>query len=301
MRELQLASKEEIRRYARGALVAAGAEHITPAPLAEITAAAGLVKEDLHILGEEIPEGLRSRFARLGGKVLGALAFKEKILYVASDMPDERQRFTEGHELGHDLLPWHEIAYFADNDTTLAPSTREGLEIEANSFSAEILFGLERFNTMADSSAPGIGPALELASVFKTSAHAALRRYAETSARPVALIAYGSLLNYPQQIASHKLMENQCVESASFREKFGDIKSIVGRHLPVGSTSLGTALQNLRGVDGEVHEVVLETRRGAVRFRAEAFSNNRLRFVVIYQRKVLQGRRISARPASAAT
>jgi hypothetical protein len=75
--------------------------------------------------------------------------------------------------------------------------------------------------------------------------------------RGVALLAYDSFPNHPNNVPSHRLMPNQCVESATFRDRFGDTKSIDSTHLTVSNSSLGLALENLHGVDGAIHEIVL--------------------------------------------
>jgi len=180
---LSVATQADITKYARGALVKADALNVTPTPLAAVEAAIGLhPATDLFAAGEALPSKFKSAAALLK-KVIGALDYREKVVYLDQDLSNERQRFTHGHELGHAALPWQKLVYYADDDDTISPDTREQLEIEANAFSADLLFGIDRFTAMADDFKSGLGAPLALNGQFQTSAHAAIRRYAETTRR----------------------------------------------------------------------------------------------------------------------
>ncbi len=239
MTPLLAASLEDIRRYERGALEAADALDRTPAPLTQIEEAVGLLPaQELFAAGVEMPPGIAAIAAKLAKKVMGGLAFAEKRVYInTADQALPRRRFVHGHELGHRVLPWQEQAYYADDDNTLDPQTRDALEWEANAFSAELLFGLDRFTKMADDWAPGIAVPLHLSGVFETSAHAALRRYVETSGHRVALLTLG---RFPRHTKSERLpylpvMADQCAESASFRDRFGAVTALAAKPLPLAS------------------------------------------------------------------
>lgn len=56
-----------------------------------------------------------------------------------SSVPRPRQRFTIGHELGHFLLPWHRQVRFECSSEDLSSKAKAGWELEANTFSAELL------------------------------------------------------------------------------------------------------------------------------------------------------------------
>jgi hypothetical protein len=164
MTELQIASIDDVRRYARGALAAAGALDLAPVPVDDVVAAVGLHKANLFALGEEdLPPRIRALAKKFTGRVLGAMALKEKVLYVDESLNPPRRRFTQAHEIGHHALPWHEAAYFVDDRSSLSPSTRTLLEKEANAFAAEILFGLDGFTSEVDQYAPGLGGPLAVA------------------------------------------------------------------------------------------------------------------------------------------
>lgn len=293
MTDLQIASIDDVRRYARGALAAAGALDLAPVPVDDVVAAVGLHKENLFELGEQdLPPWIRALAKKFTGRVLGAVAIKEKVLFVDESLNPTRRRFTQAHEVGHQALPWHEDAYFVDDRTTLSPRTRRLLEQEANAFAAEVLFGLDRFTDEADAYVPGLGGPLAIAGRYGASSHAALRRYAETSRHPVALVAFGRFVTHGGRAL--KVFPTQCATSASFAERYGNVTTFFGDHVLTAGSAALTALAMLTDqVHEETLEMPLETRRGPVTFRAGLFYNQHLRFMLLTRRTIL-GRRIRA-------
>ena len=299
MPPLHAASLEDIRRYARGALQAADALELTPTPLAAVEAAVGLLPaEQLFLTGaDELPPGIAAIAAKLMKKVMGGLAFREKRVYLnTAELVLPRRRFVHGHELGHKVLPWQEQAYFADDDTTLSPETRDAMEWEANAFSAELLFGLGRFTTMADGYAPGIAVPLHLSGVFQTSAHAAIRRYVETSHHRVALLTLGRFRRQAAEGSYLPLMNEQCTQSPSFAERFGPITELAAKPLVLAQHPALAAAAKVAPTDilEDSEELVLETKRGTTRFQTEAFHNGWLNFVLLYQKGLFSGQRLRA-------
>lgn len=292
MSELLVPSRDEIRRYARGSLSAAGALDVAPVPLHAVAGAVGLQQENLFDLGEDVPPSMLAIIKKLSGRVLGGMAIKERVVYIDASQPEPRKRFTTAHELGHDALPWHEAAYFADDHSTLSPATRVELEREANLYAAELLFGLDRFTEEADGFAPGLGAAMQLASTYEVSAHAALRRYASTSRHAVALLTLGA---FPiRSGAALKVFAEQCASSPSFGSRYGDVTDLMGRAVLLdGNEAAGTLATLSRGVHEEAIDMVIDTRRGSTKFQAHLFHNGRLRFMLL-TRKQLLGRRLRA-------
>ena len=56
---------------------------------------------------------------------------RRRILLDAS-LPKLKHRWSEGHEIGHSLLPWHEAIMLGDNSLTLTPACQEEVEAQAN-------------------------------------------------------------------------------------------------------------------------------------------------------------------------
>jgi hypothetical protein len=296
MSELLVPSNLDVRRYARGSLNAAGALDVVPVPIDDVTRAIGLQQENLFDLGEDLPPSMLKIIKKLSGRVLGGMAIKQRTVYVDATLPAPRRRFTTAHELGHDALPWHEAAYFADDHTTLSPATRLELEREANLFAAELLFGLDRFTEEADAYAPSLGVAMQLANTYDVSAHAALRRYAATSRHPIALATLGGFK--VRAGAALKVFPEQCASSPSFDSRYGNVAHLLGSTVTIGGNeAVSTLAAMTRGVHEEAIDLLLETRRGSTKFHAHLFHNGRLRFMLLTRKKVL-GRRVRALNAS---
>ena len=281
MSQLILPNEDEIRRYAREALRKADALDVVPVPLDTITEALGLAKEDLFDVGlETMPEKMKKLAVKYSGLVLGALS-KEKTLYVNSSEPERRVRFTQAHELGHESIPWHEAFYYVDDKTNLDPNTTRELEAEANSFAAELVFSLDRFGDEADSFAPSLGVPLQLSNKFGVSRHAALRRYAQTSNYPVALITMGQFLNRTTK-PGFPVFKNQCETSAAFEKKYGPITTLVGaRMTTVEHPSVAALAEMTHAVHGEPLDVSLDTKRGTATFQGHLFFNKHCRFILL--------------------
>ncbi len=261
-----------------------------PTPLDTVTAALDLNPvENLFDL-RDVPPGLAKRFERLKNKVLGALAIRERTVYVDLGQPRERVRFTHGHELGHRVLPGHRELYFGDDATTLKPDVRDLLEAEANQFSAELLFQAGLFAEQAGNSRLGFGVAIELAERFETSIHAAIRHYVETSGRACALVMFGRYLVNPGGVSSMKVVHS--CESASFVSRYGAIDECVPGTFPVDHGLGKDALAMLRGVLGEsVVEgdmVLPDSRRGAVVMEYEVFSNTYFSFALLRPKRLVR-------------
>lgn len=290
MSQILLPTQEEIRRYARGVLRKADALDAIPVPLDTITEALGLAKEDLFEVGiETMPDKMKRAAAKFSGLILGALS-KEKILYVNSSESGPRGRFTQAHELGHESLPWHSGFYYVDDKTTLDPGTKLELEAEANSFAAELLFSLDRFGDEADSYAPSLGVPLQLSNKFGVSRHAALRRYAERSHHPVALITMGRNLTGPKP--GFPVIRNQCETSGVYLNKYGPITNLVGNRMTTIEHPSVAALADMsHAVHGEPVDVVLDTKRGKVTFQGHLFFNRYCRFILLTEPRRL-GRKI---------
>jgi len=290
--------RAHVAQYARGALAAADAAGVVPTPLDDVTRALALTDpQDMYGLAD-MPLSLRKRIGRLTGKILGAFAVTQRTIYIDRTQPWERQRFTHGHELGHQGLPWHIVSYYADDHHTLDPDTHLQLEAEASAYSAELLFNGDEFTDRAHSSRLGLALPLGLADEFETSRQAAIRRYVEDSPRPCALIVFGRYLVHPNGNRSLKVLN--VVESATFTEKYGAAATLVPNTVAIGNTGLAAdAYLALNGrADGPVlagQHVLLDSRRGAVTLNYEVYSNTYFAFGLLYPRKsVTLQRRVSA-------
>jgi IrrE N-terminal-like domain len=286
---LRLPSLENIRRYARGALVAADCLHVVPTPLEEVATAANLLPaEDLFAFGEDIPPGLRTVLRKLMGRIAGALAVAERKIYLDITLPHERLRFTHGHEIGHQALPWHQAAYLGDDQYTLSPDTTAELEQEANAFSAELLFQLDRFTEQADDYAAGLAAPLVLAAEYHASAHAAIRRYVEHSRQRLGLLVLGRYRVHVSRQPALKVLPELCAQSGTFMDRYGPVTGLFQAKLTLADHPFAmiadTALQGAAQKIVTSSEATCESRRGTTRLQAEVFSNTRFAFVLLFPR-----------------
>lgn len=292
------ADDEPIRRCARRLLLQADALGRIPTPLEDLTEAAKIESVEDVFEEEELPSGLIAAVRKLKTKVKAALAIRERKIYIARELPEASRRFAHGHELGHDVLPWHREAYRGDDDYTLHPETHNQLEREASRFSAEILFQLDRFTEMAGEYRLGLGGALELSSLWGNSYHSTIRRYVETNPRACALIELGRYPIFPSGRPGLKVLET--VESAAFREKFGPIGGLLPSRMALELYPV--ARDAHRALRGELatplitgHMTVPDTKRGRVTFDYEIFSNTYRAFALLFRSQRLQlGKKVSA-------
>lgn len=289
MSEVEPSSQEQISRFALGALNLAGLRGVVPVPLEQIESAVGLYpSQDLLAAGVELPPGLFEKMKRLTLKGLGGLAITDKIIYLDKSLPLDRLRFTHGHELGHQVLPWHEGAYFADDSSTVSPATLQLLEAEANRFSAEVIFGYDEFTKMADSYKPSLDVPLGLNATFGASAHAAIRRYVETSGYQVALLVVGQYPTYPGGRLALKVFQR--AQSVAFANRYGPLDTLLPTSIVIEQhPTLRSLVGHTRGV-GDTTETVLQTKRGLETFFVDTFNNGRLTFALIYRRPRVLGR-----------
>lgn len=292
MSGLLAVTERDVRQYARGALRAAAVGDRLPVPLSEIAAAAELHKEALFALGEleDMPPGVRAIIRKLRGKLLGLLDVRERRYYVDTSLSVDRQRFTEAHEIGHHALPWHRLAYFGDDLHTLASDTRDSLELEANLFSAEVLFGGDRFSKAADEWAPSLDVPLALNGQYQVSAAAAIRRYVADSGRPIAVIGTGM---YARAGGALPIFDGITDQSAPFREKYGEIRHMLPSSLTRTLYSNIASIRPDRRGKIEPCEMVLMTDRGHVRFLAEGFVNGHNGFIVLARQSRTAGQRLT--------
>ncbi|OJZ63329.1 hypothetical protein BRW65_29875 [Mycobacterium paraffinicum] len=220
--------------------------------------------------------------------MIGGLAFTDKVIYLDKSLPRDRLRFTHAHELGHLVLPWHQGAYFADDATTLHPATLQTLEAEANGFSAEVIFGYDEFAKMADSYKPSIDVPLGLNATFGASAHAALRRYVETSGYHVALLIVGRFPIHPGGRLALKVFQR--LQSTAFAERYGTLNTLIPESIFIDEhPTLRSLVDSSRGIGGTT-EVALDTKRGLTKFHVDTFNNGRLNFALIYRQPKVLGR-----------
>lgn len=78
-------------------------------------------------------------------KIRGLADLRDKAIYVPSDK-SPRELFVKSHELGHEVIPWHNIEsgvpveIYVDDDASLSHDAERIFDIEANFYAAEVIF-----------------------------------------------------------------------------------------------------------------------------------------------------------------
>ena len=180
------------------ALRRSGALGVLPTPLQAVHELAGVEIGRLPVSGP-----LRER-------LLGAVWFEERALFVRAGQSAARRRFTEAHETAHLLCPWHAAALRVDTAAELSPLAT-GLEAEANYGAGRLIFQGDRFALEAAAHERSLRTPFALAGVYGASRHAAAYHYAETHGDAVALVVAGRWAD-----ASGRLPVWRTVASASF-------------------------------------------------------------------------------------
>jgi hypothetical protein len=256
-----------IARACDRALRRAGVEGVLPTPLDAVLAAAG-VRERLPV-----PDGA-------GGRVLGALWFEQRAVFVEPRQSAARRRFTEAHEAVHLLCPWHEAALRVDTAAELFGDTPAAIEAEANFGAGRLIFQGERFRAEAAGHDPSLRTAFALAHAYGASRHAAAHHYVETHAGAVALLVAG---RWPD--ARGELPVWRSVESNAFRRRHGRL----ARRLPAGGLGVSDGAPLAAAIEGARRSsepvagaLLLPDRGGRPRpFRAEVLNNRHCHLVFV--------------------
>ncbi len=200
-----------LERIAQQALEAAGVAGQLPTPLEEVQRAAGIAaRHDIS----RLPRAL----ATPGRRLLGALWFERREVYVDLSQPEPRRRFTDAHESIHALCPWHEAVLREDTEAELFRDARLAIEAEANYGAGLLIFQGRRFAERVAEAPCDMASVLALAAEHGASRQATLHHFAQHHPAPVALLVVG---RFPQRDGSLPVWRT--VASPGFRRRFGRI------------------------------------------------------------------------------
>ncbi len=192
----------------------------------------------------------------------------QKRILLDKDLPQLKHRWNEAHEIGHDIIPWHEGMMLGDTLETLTPGCHEIMEAEANYAAGQILFLGGRFVEQAASEAPSLDLVRRLGGVYGNTITSTLWRLTEQASvgRPIIAMVSG----HPHRSRRKADFDpaTPCryfIQSPEFRERFGAITeqqlfSVVAGYC--GSQSGGLLGQEevaLLDRNGERHIFAFET------------------------------------------
>lgn len=284
------AARRRVASVAERAVEWAGVQDVLPTPLGQLASAVGVTDiKDAALL----PEDIVAAKPRLWKRVLGAIVFSEKTIYVdRASQIEQRANFTQAHEIAHLLLPWHEAAFRLDDERQLFYGTEDELELEANYAAAHLIFQGKRYHERALQNEVSIATPIDLAQHYGASLHASIRFYVEHHPDPVAVLVAGRYTQYDGTLPIWTSFESE-----SFLERFGHFADqLPSAALPVTDTDLplGRIAAAVREAPGVVSDTLalIDLDGDAKRFTAEGFFNQYSVFIFVSpQRRVKVGRR----------
>ncbi len=261
-------SANEVSKFAIRTLRAADALGKLPTPMDDLLAAAKIGNLQID---EEAKENFSARligaakneFNLMWERIRGIADLRKRIIYVDENTTRPRILFAKGHELGHEVLSWHYLdpGRF-DDEKSLTEEAEEIFDMEANFFSAEVIFQGGNFTRLVRDYNVGFDSIFHLADMHGASRHATAWRYVEEQDESVALVIY-----WPSRFNSEILRRGKVVASPNFLLNFGDID--LPEQLDSGHSWMAAQASNL--VFGDM--ISLTCGNVAIRFEWEAWWN----------------------------
>lgn len=181
-------ARRQILAFTDSTLRNAGVTGIIPTPLDAVAKAAGIA-EVIDI--SRLPGDIAARKPPALKRILGALLHRERVALVDLSQCKPRARLTEAHEIGHQIIPWHQAAFQLDDEERLLGRTRDQLEREAYLAGGHLIFQGEHFWRRALDYQVSIGTPVALAPEYGASLHATIRYYVLHHPDPVAVLVAG--------------------------------------------------------------------------------------------------------------
>ncbi len=142
-----------------------------------------ILRETVHklrVAGKQVlarPAILGEAIRKLDLKAL-YLPDRKRILLDAS-LPIIKQRWSEAHEVGHDIIPWHQFTMMGDDRNTLTPGCHAQIEAEANYAAGQMLFLQDRFLREVKAREVGVQTILDIKKLFGNTITTTLWKFVE--------------------------------------------------------------------------------------------------------------------------
>jgi hypothetical protein len=231
----------------------------------------GLFKRWIHSLkvaGKQIAErpGFLKDFVK-NFRLDALCLFDEKRILISSELPTPKQRWAEGHEIGHLIIPWHGPISLGDDKYTLKANCHETMEAEANFAARGLLFLQDNFKHRAQSCPPSLKHVMNLHKVFGNTLTTTFYSFIETLDVP----AFGLITGHPKRPAADFDRTAPCrhfITSPSFDTQFKHVTDIqlyriVENYCGYGKWALGNS-----------EEVITNGRNDSYLFHMETVFNS---------------------------
>src|ERR1700694_1365037 len=153
-------SESKLSDLSRKLIREADASGVLPAPQERLYEIAKVMNIDAlpdETFLKTLSETTRGFFLRAKQKMRGIADLRTRANYIPPDRNSGRRLFVKAHELGHQVIPWHNVnpTYLDDNES-VGPSATGIFEQEANFFGAETIFQGKNFRNLAREYQPSV-------------------------------------------------------------------------------------------------------------------------------------------------
>ncbi len=188
-----------------------------------------------------------------------------------------QQRIWGGlHEIGHDVLPWHRDLLYHCPLWLLPRSEQHRMELEADTFAAEVAFFGVQFQELAARLPFGLEAAVTLArETYGMSLHSTMVHYVLTSSRPCTLLVW-EIIRDSSVLGVQGYKLHQYVTS----EAQGSPAIPTGQSVDVNHVISRAHLESC----GQVVSHPITVGTGSVEYQAQSFSNTYKVFTLIAPR-----------------
>jgi hypothetical protein len=149
-----------------------------------------------------------------------------KRILLDDSIPKLKHRWSEAHEVGHSLLPWHEEMMHGDNEHTLSKNCMEHIEAEANFAAGRLIFLRDRFVEEAKSSDLSIQAVRALKDRFGNTLASTLWRYVESTGDTTPVVGlmtpHPHVSRQPEDFDAAKPCKH-FIQSAAFKARFSKL------------------------------------------------------------------------------
>lgn len=189
--------------------------------------------------------------------------FDEKRILLSETLPTAKQRWAEGHEIGHVIIPWHGPISLGDDKFTLTADCHDEMESEANFAARRLLFLRDRFKHEALGSAPTVQHVLDLKQSFGNTITTTFYGLIEVLDTP----AFGLISGHPRKPPDNFNPAQPCrhfIRSKAFEAQFPgvdnrELYALAKGYCSFGKWNLGSSEEILMNVRGEPHVFRMET------------------------------------------
>lgn len=188
-----------------------------------------------------------------------------KRILIDSELPTAKQRWSEAHEIGHSLIPWHESMAHGDQKLTLSHTCAEQIEAEANFAAGRLLFLRGQFNEHLQGSPMNFKHVRALSKLFSNTMTSTLWRAVESLDVP----AVGLVTVLPRSVVPPGTDPiRYFIRSKPFEVQFSEVTALQLFQ------ELRTFCFGMRGPIGASEVVLADSNGQRHTFYFEAFNNS---------------------------